>query len=216
MKAMFTYKEINIPLVGVNLTGRLRQSENQKGLVVFSHGSGSSRLSGRNNYVAEQLLNERFSSLLFDLLTEQEDVNYENRFDIELLTRRLVEVTQWIIESKDLDHGPIGYFGASTGAASALKAAAEFGDLVKAVVSRGGRPDLAIPILHKVKAPTLLIVGGDDIPVIELNKKAYDVLGGIKKMEVVPGATHLFPEPGKLEEVARLSCFWFDEYLKIK
>lgn len=213
MKTLSNYKDITIPIAGVYLKGRLRLAENQKGLVVFSHGSGSSRLSNRNNQVAELLQEDGFSSLLFDLLTEMEDMDYEKRFDINLLTERLVIVTKWIKDYKDVKGVPIGYFGASTGAASALGAAAELGSMVKAVVSRGGRPDLTIPNLNKIKAPTLLIVGGNDEIVIELNKQAFAKLAGIKKMEIVEGATHLFSEPGKLEKVARLTSNWFKEYL---
>ena len=214
MKTSVAYKEIVIPLTDAQLNGRLRIADDQKGLVIFSHGSGSSRLSSRNNYVAEFLQNDGFSSLLFDLLTEQEDRIYENRFDIDLLTERLINVTQWIQQHKELDGMPAGYFGASTGAASALCAAAGLENEIKAIVSRGGRPDLSMPVLHKIKAPTLLIVGANDDIVIELNNKAYNSLGGIKKMEIIKGATHLFSEPGKLEEVAELSSNWFDKYLK--
>lgn len=214
MKTSVAYKEIVIPLMDAQLNGRLRIADDQKGLVIFSHGSGSSRLSSRNNYVAEFLQNDGFSSLLFDLLTEQEDRIYENRFDIDLLTERLINVTRWIQQHKELEGMPAGYFGASTGAASALCAAASLENEIKAIVSRGGRPDLSMPVLHKIKAPTLLIVGANDDIVIELNNKAYNSLAGIKKMEIIKGATHLFSEPGKLEEVAELSSNWFDKYLK--
>lgn len=208
------YKDINIPIKNKNLKGRLRIAENKKGLVLFSHGSGSSRMSSRNNYVADLLLKEGFSSLLFDLLTEAEDTRYENRFNIDLLTERLVEVTQWISKQKDMENVPIGFFGASTGAASALKATPFLGTIIKAIVSRGGRPDLAAPILDKIDTPTLLIVGGNDGVVIDLNRKAYAKLSGIKKLEIIEGATHLFSEPGKLEAVAKLTCNWFTKYLK--
>lgn len=214
MKTAINFENINIPVHNVQLKGRLRIAEQQKGLVIFSHGSGSGRLSTRNNFVADYLQFEGFSSLLFDLLTEQEDMVYENRFDINLLSQRLVKVTQWMFKHKEVLDVPIGYFGASTGAASALYAAAHLKDKIGAVVSRGGRPDLAMPVLDKVKAPTLLIVGGDDHTVIMLNRKAYAELGGIKKMEIVKGATHLFGEAGKLEEVAELSAHWFNTYLK--
>lgn len=216
MKTLIPFKNIEIPLQGIHLKGRLRIAENQKGLVIFSHGSGSSRLSSRNNYVAEHLQTEGFSSLLFDLLTEKEDLLYENRFNINLLTQRLVNVTQWIPNNEDLRDVPIGYFGASTGAASALGAAEQLGNKIKAIVSRGGRPDLGMPILSKIVAPTLLIVGGNDDAVIHLNKKAYAELSGIKQIEIIEGATHLFAEPGKLEAVAELSTKWFNEYLKNK
>jgi len=214
MKTVSDYKNIEIPVLGVYLKGRFRIAENQKGLIIFSHGSGSSRLSSRNNYVAEFLQIEGFSSLLFDLLTEKEDLIYENRFDIDLLSKRLESVTQWMLEHKEIPDTPIGYFGASTGAASALCAASELGNKVKAIVSRGGRPDLAISVFDKINSPTLLIVGGDDDDVIGLNRKAYSKLAGVKKIEIIEGATHLFSEPGKLEEVARLSSNWFNNYLK--
>ena len=205
---------VEIPIGKISLKGILRFGRKQQGMIIFSHGSGSSRLSSRNNYIAEYLKDQGFSSLLFDLLTEKEDQVYENRFDIELLANRLIRVTQWLIQDEDIPDVPIGYFGASTGAASALIAGAKMGNEISAIVSRGGRPDLAMPVLDKVIVPTLLIVGGDDIPVIELNKKAYDSLAGIKKIEIVEGATHLFSEPGKLDEVAVLSTNWFKTYLK--
>ena len=214
MKTTINFENIIIPLHNVKLKGRLRIAENQKGLVIFSHGSGSGRLSSRNNYVADHLQFEGFSSLLFDLLTEREDLVYENRFDINLLSQRLVKVTQWILKFKDYKNLPIGYFGASTGAASALYAAAHLNDKIKAIVSRGGRPDLAMPILDRIKAPTLFIVGGNDDVVILLNKKAFANLDGIKKLEIIEGATHLFEEPGTLEKAADLSANWFNKYLK--
>lgn len=208
------YRSLDIPIEEVTLKGRLRIAKQQKGLVIFSHGSGSSRMSSRNNYVADLLLEEGFSSLLFDLLTETEDTIYENRFNIDLLTQRLVRVTRWICDQDIIKNTPIGFFGASTGAASALKAAPFLGTKIKAIVSRGGRPDLAAPILDQIHCPTLLIVGGDDGVVITLNQEAYDQLKGIKKMEIIEGATHLFSEPGKLEIVADLTCAWFTKYLK--
>jgi len=215
MSALTNYRKIDVPVLGVHLKGHLRIAESQKGLVIFSHGSGSSRLSSRNNYVAELLQNGGFSSLLFDLLTEEEDLIYENRFNINLLAQRLVSVTKWMLEYKKIPGLPIGYFGASTGAASALLAAAHLGNTIKAIVSRGGRPDLAMPVLNKIQAPTLLIVGGNDNIVIDLNNKAYAELGGVKKLEIVEGATHLFSESGKLKEVAILSLNWFNNYLKL-
>jgi dienelactone hydrolase len=175
------YKDVNIPIKNISLKGRLRIAENQNGLVVFSHGSGSSRKSSRNNYVADLLLKEGLSSLLFDLLTEAEDMIYENRFNIDLLAERLVAATQWVSQQKDMQNTPIGFFGASTGAASALKATPFLGTSIKAIVSRGGRPDMAVSILDKIKTPTLLIVGGNDGIVIDLNRKAYAQLSGIKK-----------------------------------
>ena len=207
------FKEIIIDVSEVKLKGRLRLIENSRGLVVFSHGSGSSRLSSRNNYVAELLKDADFSSLLFDLLTEQEDLVYTNRFNIDLLSERLVQVTNWILQQEDLKQLPIGYFGASTGAASALQAAEKLGGKISAVVSRGGRPDLVLKMLKKVTCPTLLIVGSLDHEVIVLNKMAYAELAGEKQLEIIFGATHLFSEPGKLEEVARHTIKWFTKYL---
>ncbi|WP_242084916.1 dienelactone hydrolase family protein [Aestuariivivens sediminis] len=214
MKTLNPYETIGIPIDDVLLKGRLRITENSRGVVIFSHGSGSGRFSSRNNYVAEYLQMEGFSSLLFDLLTEKEDRIYENRFDINLLSQRLIKTTQWVFKQKQLANLPIGYFGASTGAASALFAVSRLKDRIKAVVSRGGRPDLAMSVLDTIDVPTLLIVGGNDHAVITLNQQAFEELGGIKKLEIVEGATHLFGEPGKLEKVAELSTLWFNEYLK--
>lgn len=211
-----TYKIVDIAVGEVILKGNLRLAEEPKGIVLFSHGSGSSRLSIRNNYVASLLLEEGFSSLLFDLLTAKEDLIYENRFNIELLAERLVNVTKWMANYKETKKLPIGYFGASTGAASALSAAAQMGNSIKAIVSRGGRPDLAMAVLKDIKAPTLLIVGGNDDVVIELNKKAKAAINGICELKIIEGATHLFPEAGKLEIVAKLTSKWFDKYLKMK
>lgn len=209
-----TYKEIEIDIVEISLKGNLRIAEKPKGIILFSHGGGSSRLSVRNNYVASLLLEQGFSSLLFDLLTAEEDMIYENRFDIDLLTERLVKVTNWIMKYEATKKLPIGYFGASTGAGSALGAAAQMGNSIKAIVSRGGRPDLAMPILKNIKTPTLLLVGGNDEVVIELNKKAKAAIGGICELKIIEGATHLFSEAGKLEVVAKLTAEWFDKYLK--
>lgn len=211
-----SYKEIEIDIGDIQLKGNLRLAEKPKGIILFSHGSGSSRLSIRNNYVANLLLEQGFSSLLFDLLTAKEDLVYENRFDIKLLTERLVKVTKWLMKYKDTKELPIGYFGASTGAASALSAAAEMGESIKAVVSRGGRPDLAMPVLKDIETPTLLLVGGKDDVVIELNKKAKDEISGICELKIVEGATHLFAEDGKLEIVAKHTADWFDKYLKME
>ena len=206
-------KTVSIRLDGTVLKGNLVVPAKATGMVLFSHGSGSSRLSPRNNYVAEVLQQKGLATLLFDLLTEDEDRIYENRFNIDLLTIRLIDVTQWAQQQKEIKKLPMGYFGASTGAASALRAAAFFGLDIKAVVSRGGRPDMALQDLNKVTAPTLLIVGGRDGLVIELNRKAYEKLQGNKKLEIVPQATHLFEEPGKLAEVARISAEWFANHL---
>jgi len=208
-----SFKEVDIDIGEVLLKGNLRLSDQKKGIILFSHGSGSSRLSIRNNYVASLLFEQGFSSLLFDLLTAKEDLIYENRFDIELLTERLVKVTKWAMSYAETKKLSIGYFGASTGAASALSAAAQMGNTIKAVVSRGGRPDLAMPVLKDIKTPTLLIVGGDDDVVIELNRKAKAAIKGVCELIIVEGATHLFPEAGKLEIVAKLTADWFDKYL---
>lgn len=206
-------KSISIQLDGTILQGDLAVPKNAMGMVIFSHGSGSSRLSPRNSYVAKVIQKKGLATLLFDLLTEDEDRIYPNRFNIDLLTMRLIDVTQFIQQRKETENLPIGYFGASTGAASALRAAAHFENDIKALVSRGGRPDLALNDLYKVTTPTLLIVGGRDGVVIELNQQAYEKLQCKKKLEIVPEATHLFEEPGKLEEVARLSADWFATHL---
>lgn len=208
--------EIDIPLTSVILKGDLVIPENPIGIVIFSHGSGSSRFSSRNRMVAELIQKHNIATFLFDLLTEKEDQIYENRFNIDLLTSRLIETTEWLMEDKNAKGLPIGYFGASTGAASALRAAAYFGESVKAVVSRGGRPDMAITELPMVTAPTLLIVGGLDVPVISMNKMAFDELESVKEMKIIPGATHLFEEPGKLLEVADLAIAWYKKYLTKK
>jgi len=184
------------------------------GVVLFAHGSGSSRHSPRNKYVANQLREARLGTLLIDLLTPEEDETYRTRFDIGLLTQRLADAARSLAREPQTKDLPVGLFGASTGAAAALEVAAALPEAIRAVVSRGGRPDLASRVaLHKVKAPTLLIVGGDDAGVIELNEQAYAELGCEKRLEIVPGATHLFEEPGTLEEVARLAAEWFTRHL---
>lgn len=193
--------------------GTLALASASAGIVLFAHGSGSSRFSARNRFVAGVLRQGGMATLLFDLLTETEDRIYENRFDIDLLTRRLLQATQWARREPRLAGLAVGYFGASTGAAAALKAAAALGEEIAAVVSRGGRPDLAAAELGRVKAPTLLIVGGDDDLVIELNRAAYEQLACAKELAIVPGASHLFEEPGTLEEVARLAGGWFQRFL---
>jgi pimeloyl-ACP methyl ester carboxylesterase len=208
-------EEIEIPLLSIHLKGDLVIPINAIGIVVFSHGSGSSRFSPRNKLVAELMQQHGIGTLLFDLLTEKEDQNYENRFNIDLLVSRLIEVTEWLAQNKVSKGLPIAYFGASTGAASALRAAAYFGKNIKAVVSRGGRPDLAISILHLVTAPTLLLVGQLDVSVIKMNKQAFDQLNSIKEMKIIQGASHLFEEPGKLMEVADLAILWYKKYLPI-
>ena len=208
-----TAKQVAISWDNLTLNGNLGVPKTAAGLVIFSHGSGSSRLSPRNNFVAEVLQESGMATLLFDLLTEAEDQIYANRFNIDLLTLRLIEVTHWVGQQQGLKHLPIGYFGASTGAASALRAAAYFGKDVGAVVSRGGRPDMAMKELNKVTAPTLLIVGGWDEQVIELNEMAFQQLKCERKLEIVPEATHLFEEPGKLAIVAQHSANWFSKWL---
>jgi len=206
--------DLNIPIDGIALNGNLAIPPYPKGLVIFSHGSGSSRLSPRNRFVAQRLNSDDFATLLFDLLTAEEDADYSQRFDIGLLTGRLIAVTQWIRSQPDYNKWNIGYFGASTGAASALKSAAFLGpEVIKAVVSRGGRPDLAGDSLELVKTPVQLIVGKLDTEVIGLNEAAYGRLKGPKEMKIVPGATHLFEEPGKLETVTKLAAQWFLKYL---
>lgn len=206
-------RSMRIPVDGGDLEGKLVVPSGAKGLVLFAHGSGSSRFSPRNAFVAQVLQEGGVGTLLFDLLTEEEDRVYETRFDIDLLTRRLETVTQWLQEQAEVRGLGIGYFGASTGSAGALRAAADFGKTIQAVVSRGGRPDLAEGMLGDVTAPTLLIVGGADDMVIELNRAAYDRMRAEKRLEIVPGATHLFEEPGALEEVASLALAWFEKHL---
>lgn len=191
--------------------------ENPKGVVLFAHGSGSSRFSLRNQMVAEMLNQRLFATLLVDLLTKEEgnidDQTRALRFDLPLLEERVRESSQWLLNYPASSALPLGYFGASTGAAAALAASLPMGDQVKAIVSRGGRPDLAGKLLQKVTVPTLLIVGGSDYGVIELNEQAFNQLSGEKKLAIVPGVTHLFEEHGALEEVAKLSSDWFDKYL---
>jgi pimeloyl-ACP methyl ester carboxylesterase len=205
--------EISVPIEGFTLKGSLNIPKDANSFVLFSHGSGSSRFSTRNRHVARILNESQIATLLTDLLTMNEDEIYENRFDIDLLTERLITVTNFACKLPDLKGLPMGYFGASTGAASALKAAARLGDMIHAVVSRGGRPDLADSDLKFIKAPTLLIVGSLDGVVIELNKQAYKFLKCEKKLEIIEGATHLFEEPGKLDQVAELAASWFMEHI---
>lgn len=213
--------EIQIPINSITLEGNLTIPEGAKGIVVFAHGSGSSRFSSRNRYVAQELQKKGLGTLLFDLLTAEEEridmVTAHLRFDIDLLAKRLVDVTNWLLSNPDTKKLSIGYFGASTGAAAALIAAKEHANAIKAVVSRGGRPDLAEKALSDIKAPTLLIVGGEDYQVIEMNQWALDRLKAEEKeLKIVPGATHLFEEPGTLEEVANLAGEWFKKYLMEK
>jgi putative phosphoribosyl transferase len=205
-------KVIHVPVGNVMLYGNLTAPENAIGLVIFSHGSGSSRFSPRNNFVAQQLYRRGIATILVDLLTAHEDEHYASRFNINLLTERLISITKWLSTTDEVNQLPIGYFGASTGAASALHAAALLPNKIVAIVSRGGRPDLAMEYLRGVKAPTLLIVGELDYEVALLNKQAFDELQCVKKLSVVPGATHLFEEPGSLEDVSVLAGMWFSKY----
>lgn len=217
---MEPYKaDVEIPINNIYLNGILQIPENANGIVLFAHGSGSGRLSTRNQYVASILNKAKIATLLFDLLTSSEEevdeFTREHRFNIELLSSRLVAVTDWLLHQSRTRHLAIGYFGASTGGGAALQAAAMRQNIVKAVVSRGGRPDLAgEAALSQVKAPTLLIVGGHDEPVIVMNETAMNELHCINKLEIVPGATHLFEEPGTLDKVAILAKDWFTKYFK--
>jgi len=205
---------VHIPAGGATVEGMLEIPERAVGLVLFAHGSGSSRHSPRNNYVAGVLRASGVGTLLMDLLTPEEDRDYSRRFDIGLLTQRLLEAARWIATQESTRNLPLSFFGASTGAAAALEAAAALGDQTRAVVSRGGRPDLASEqALLKVSAPTLLLVGGYDDGVIDLNQLAFDQLRCKKEMVIVPGATHLFEEPGTLEAVATRAAGWFAEHL---
>jgi putative phosphoribosyl transferase len=218
MKQEVASRDISLKLTDAVLQGTLSLPQDATGVVLFAHGSGSGRLSPRNRYVAGVLESSGIGTLLFDLLTREEEAvdqySAEFRFDIQLLARRLVGATRWAIRNPDMKDFSVGYFGASTGAAAALVAAAQLPDVVRAVVSRGGRPDLAQNSLGSVMAPTLLIVGGYDEPVIGMNRYALANLHCAKKeLVIVPGATHLFEEPGTLEEVARIAAKWFDKYL---
>ena len=209
---------VNEQSVDLALDGQIHQGilgvpETPIGLVVFAHGSGSSRLSPRNHQVARTLQASRIATLMFDLLTEGEDRTYANRFDIELLGRRLVQACQWAAAQPRLAPLPLGLFGASTGAAAALQAAAAAPETIRAVVSRGGRPDLAGAALPRVESPTLLIVGGDDTMVIQLNRQAQALMHARCELQIVPGASHLFEEPGTLEQAAELAANWFSECL---
>jgi len=213
-----TERLVQVAAGRVTLEGNLRVPAGARGLVLFAHGSGSSRHSSRNRFVARALRQVGLGTLLIDLLTSEEEAvdarTGHLRFDIGLLAERLTGATDWLREEPEAGELPIGYFGASTGAGAALVAAAERPRVVGAVVSRGGRPDLAGPALARVRAPTLLIVGGNDFPVIGMNQDALEQLGAAEKqLVIVPGATHLFEEPGALEEVARLAADWLRHYL---
>lgn len=210
-------KPVRIQVGNVLLEGELKIPENASGVVLFAHGSGSSRHSPRNQFVAGVIREAGIGTLLFDLLTHDEErqdaMSGALRFDIALLAKRLVGATRWLEKQSETRDLKVGYFGASTGGGAALVAAAELGDCVAAVVSRGGRPDLAADALPKVKSPTLLIVGGYDEMVICLNDEAYAKLRCEKDFRIVPGATHLFEEPGKLEQVAQISAQWFHKHM---
>ena len=209
---------VRIPVGSVVVEGNLTVPSGARGIVLFAHGSGSSRFSPRNRYVAKVFNAQKIATLLFDLLTNEEDqedlVTAEYRFNINLLAERLIGATEWLKKDPQTKNCSFGYFGASTGAAAALIAAAKLPNDIAAVVSRGGRPDLAANYLPRVTAPTLLLVGGLDTEVIELNRQAMEQMSAEKKLVIIPGATHLFEEPGKLEEVAKLSADWFLRYLR--
>jgi putative phosphoribosyl transferase len=211
------HQEVTIPLPSVPLAGDLNLPSETLGLVLFAHGSGSSRHSPRNQYVARILREAGLGTLLFDLLTAEEEQAEARtrhlRFDIPFLAERLVAATRWAREQRTLRDLNMGFFGSSTGAAAAILAAADLGKAIRAVVSRGGRPDLAGDALERGIAPTLLLVGGADTPVIALNEEAYDRLQGKKALRIIPGASHLFEEPGTLEQVAKLASEWFVEHL---
>lgn len=206
-------RSVTIPADGVRLEGILGVPADACGSVIFAHGSGSGRYSPRNTFVARVLQEAGFATLLLDLLEEHEAVDRRNVFDIDLLAARVLTASEWLLLEPETRHLPIGYVGASTGAGAALQAAARLPASVGAVVSRGGRPDLAWEYLPQVQAPTLLIVGGHDAPVIQMNEEALARLECTKALVIVPGATHLFEEPGTLEEVARLAADWFQRHL---
>lgn len=208
---------ISIPSGQASVEGMLEIPEHPLGIVLFAHGSGSSRFSPRNNYVARTLRSMRMGTLMLDLLTPQEDQHYQTRFDIALLTGRLAAALEWLDRTAGSGGPPLGLFGASTGAAAALQVAGMPGAHIAALVSRGGRPDLAgNAALERVQAPTLLIVGGEDKAVLDLNKHAYDTMHCEKRLAVVPGASHLFEEPGALEEVAELAGEWLGHHFALQ
>jgi len=209
---------VHVPAGSVSLEGNLLIPGRAAGVVLFAHGSGSSRFSSRNRYVAQVLREGGMGTLLLDLLTQEEELvdtrTAHLRFDIELLADRLVAAAQWLAREKTTERLKVGLFGASTGAGAALVAAARLPDRISAIVSRGGRPDLAGAALPNVKAPTLLIVGGEDKPVIQMNQQAYEKMTAPRELVIVPGATHLFEESGALEAAARLARDWFQRYLR--
>lgn len=213
MEVLVNKDSVFVSLSEVELKGDISVPQQAHAMVLFAHGSGSSRLSPRNQMVASFLNDHGIATFLFDLLTFDEDRNYENRFNIGLLTQRLKEVTAWVQQQNRFEGLRLGYFGASTGAAAALTAASELPNIA-AVVSRGGRPDLAMKDLPFVKAPTLLIVGRLDTDVLKLNERAYEALNCEKRMEVIAGATHLFEEKGAMEKVCVLAASWFEMHLQ--
>lgn len=204
-------KIVNIKIDSIVIEGELTIPQNALGLVLFAHGSGSSRFSPRNNYVAQVLQKNNLATLLVDLLTKEEDMDYDMRFDIDLLSERLIHTTHWIKQNKETNNMNIGYFGASTGAAAAVNAAVT--ESISAIVSRGGRVDLAEQNLSKINAPILLIVGKNDNFVLGVNEIAFEKIKCEKQLSIIPNATHLFEEPGTLEEVARLASLWFVQFL---
>lgn len=211
-----THSLITVDLKDVTLLGELNIPENALGLILFSHESLSSRLNGGNNYIARTLQENGLATLFLDLLTDEEHCIYENRFNIELLTKRLIEVTKCIKNLKQTSNLPIGYFGGGTVAAYALRAAAALKGDIAAMVSHCGRPDHAMDVIEKVRTPTLLIVGGNDTEVLEINKQAYQRLQGARCMKIIPNASHLFEENGKLETMAISTVEWFREKINAK
>jgi putative phosphoribosyl transferase len=210
-------RAVTIAVEGHYLHGSLHIPKQAKGLIIFAHGSGSSHTSPRNQWIAKFFQDEGLATLLFDLLTlheeKQDSITRELRFNIPFLATRLLAATDWAVKQPGLENLPIAFFGASTGAAAAIVAAADRPGLVKAVVSRGGRPDLAGQSLLRLKAPILLVVGGADYGVVELNEKAFSMIGSLKQLQIVPDATHLFEEPGALEEVGRMATRWFNQFV---
>lgn len=206
--------QVKINIDGISLEGILTIPRKSSGLILFAHGSGSSRFSPRNSFIAKRLQENDIGTLLIDLLLLKEDLDYNTRFNISLLSSRLTEISRWLMKKKETKDLNLGLFGASTGSAAALITSVEIGPKIKAVVSRGGRPDMADKALASVQTPTLLIVGGNDSAVIELNRAAYKILGSQeKKIEIVEGATHLFEEPGAIDKVVGLAAVWFGKYL---
>lgn len=210
---METKELLRIPVDNIFLEGEIALPDNPLGLVIFAHGAGSSRLSPRNNYVAGLLQEQGLGTLLLDLLTAEEDMTYKNRFDIDLISQRMIDTTLWVKTNTQAKSLPIGYFGASTGSAAAIAASVIGIVKIDAIVSRGGRPDLVNEILPQVSSPILLIVGRWDPIVIEMNKQAYNTIPSEKDLVIIEGATHLFEEPGKLDEVADLAGRWFRKHL---